>query len=211
MGAVGLIAAQRTGAEALIALIRIMTERTDQLKIQVVTSGAVPLELATACDTRQVLQASILGVVRTAANEFQNASLRLIDIDLVPAASEGLVSELIVGDAETEVALRGNKRYVSRIQPVSHEQLRRRRVPWTAERRTPAFQVTMSAPGVIDNLLLRELKPVGPGPGEALIEVHATGLNFRDVMAATGLLPPRPRPSPRGSGLASNALASFAL
>ena len=189
VGAVGLIAAQRTGAEALIALIRIMTERTDQLKIQVVTSGAVPLELATACDTRQVLQASILGVVRTAANEFQNASLRLIDIDLVPAASEGLVSELIVGDAETEVALRGNKRYVSRIQPVSHEQLRRRRVPWTAERRTPAFQVTMSAPGVIDNLLLRELKPVGPGPGEALIEVHATGLNFRDVMAATGLLP----------------------
>ena len=135
------------------------------------------------------MQASILGVVRTAANEFQNASLRLIDIDLVPAASEGLVSELIVGDAETEVALRGNKRYVSRIQPVSHEQLRRRRVPWTAERRTPAFQVTMSAPGVIDNLLLRELKPVGPGPGEALIEVHATGLNFRDVMAATGLLP----------------------
>ena len=52
VGAVGLIAAQRTGAEALIALIRIMTERTDQLKIQVVTSGAVPLELATACDTR---------------------------------------------------------------------------------------------------------------------------------------------------------------
>ena len=47
----------------------------------------------------------------------------------------------------------------------------------------------MRTPGVIDNLLLREVSETPVAPGDVLVEVHAVGLNFRDVMAATGLLP----------------------
>ena len=47
----------------------------------------------------------------------------------------------------------------------------------------------MSSAGVIDNLLLREMPARTPADGEVLVEVRAVGLNFRDVMAATGLLP----------------------
>ena len=32
-------------------------------------------------------------------------------------------------------------------------------------------------------------RPRPPGPGEVAIEVHAAGLNFRDMMWAMGLLP----------------------
>ena len=48
----------------------------------------------------------------------------------------------------------------------------------------------MSGPGLIENLMLSRMDRPEPQSGEAVIEVRAVGLNFRDVMAATGLLPP---------------------
>jgi amino acid adenylation domain-containing protein len=47
----------------------------------------------------------------------------------------------------------------------------------------------MPSPGSLDRLQLREMRPCRAAAGEVVVEVHAAGLNFRDVMAATGLLP----------------------
>ena len=47
----------------------------------------------------------------------------------------------------------------------------------------------MSSAGALDRLRLREMPLPCAQPGEVLVEVRAVGLNFRDVMAATGLLP----------------------
>ena len=41
----------------------------------------------------------------------------------------------------------------------------------------------------MDQLTFREVRRRKPGPGEVEIEICAAALNFRDVMAATGLLP----------------------
>jgi amino acid adenylation domain-containing protein len=186
-GADNIAAGQKAGTEALIALTQAVAGRAGPPRIQVVTAGATPVELAGLRPT--TLQASVLGAARTIANEHPDLALRVIDIEADGALSESLITELLAPDDETEVALRAGRRYVSRVQRVAAEQLPFRRVTWDAETRRPPFRVTMTAPGVIENLVLRKAVPVAPGPQEALIEVHAVGLNFRDVMAATGLLP----------------------
>ncbi|HKH27604.1 MAG TPA: amino acid adenylation domain-containing protein, partial [Sphingomicrobium sp.] len=56
-------------------------------------------------------------------------------------------------------------------------------------RRTGAFRVWMASPGLIENVSLVAMDRPTPGPGEVLVEVRAVGLNFRDLMAVTGLLP----------------------
>ena len=52
-----------------------------------------------------------------------------------------------------------------------------------------SFAVGLTEPGSLDNFVVREAPMPVPGPGELLVEVGAVGLNFRDILAATGLLP----------------------
>jgi acyl transferase domain-containing protein/acyl carrier protein len=54
------------------------------------------------------------------------------------------------------------------------------------------FIAQSDPPGVFDHLQWRAVQPALPGVGEVLIEVHATGLNFMNVMAALGALPGYP-------------------
>ena len=58
------------------------------------------------------------------------------------------------------------------------------------------FVVTMKAPGVIDALELREVEMPLVGADDVLLAIKAVGLNFRDVMAVTGLLPAEAEPEP---------------
>src|SRR4029077_20355041 len=54
------------------------------------------------------------------------------------------------------------------------------------------FNARASALGTLDGLRLRPLVRRQPGAGEIEIEVHAAGLNFRDVLSALGSLPGHP-------------------
>src|SRR5204863_3322028 len=49
--------------------------------------------------------------------------------------------------------------------------------------------LTSDRPGGLDALSWKMTPPRDVGPGEVAIEVHAAGLNFRDMMWAMGLLP----------------------
>ena len=49
--------------------------------------------------------------------------------------------------------------------------------------------LTAAPQGGLDGLGWQLAEPRPPGPGEVLIDVHAAGLNFRDMMWAMGLLP----------------------
>lgn len=49
--------------------------------------------------------------------------------------------------------------------------------------------------GPIENLLLEEMPDPVPGPGEVLVDVHATSVNFPDLLVIGGtyqILPKRP-------------------
>ncbi|MGE4337772.1 MAG: NAD(P)-dependent alcohol dehydrogenase [Pigmentiphaga sp.] len=50
--------------------------------------------------------------------------------------------------------------------------------------------VTVRAPGGLDRLEVRELPDPGqPGPGQIRVAVHATSLNFHDLLVANGAIP----------------------
>lgn len=63
-----------------------------------------------------VAQATLIGGVRVAINEYPALSVRAIDIDRGAATLATLADELLSASAEDEVALRGTQRYVHRMQ-----------------------------------------------------------------------------------------------
>lgn len=181
--------AQKLGSEALIALARAAATAALHAQIVVVTQGAAT-GLKDASPVEQgLLHAGLAGVARTIGNEFPDFKPLVIDLDPAGQSTDALAAELLTVAGETEIALRGGRRFGLRLESVAEAALPKRRIAWDVARRSPEFRLTMSSAGVIDNLLLREMPPRGAIDGEVLVDVHAVGLNFRDVMAATGLLP----------------------
>jgi NADPH:quinone reductase-like Zn-dependent oxidoreductase/NAD(P)-dependent dehydrogenase (short-subunit alcohol dehydrogenase family) len=105
--------------------------------------------------------------------------------DATPEEVEGLLTELLAGDAEDEVALRGRDRYVCRLEAVTPALLAAEGRPSPA---TPGYRLENTTPGLLEGLVLRPALRRPPGPGEVEVEVLATGLNFKDVAKAMNLL-----------------------
>ncbi|NIJ09436.1 acyl transferase domain-containing protein/NADPH:quinone reductase-like Zn-dependent oxidoreductase/acyl carrier protein [Sphingomonas vulcanisoli] len=123
--------------------------------------------------------AAIMGVRRAMANEAPNLHCRLIEI-AGKISPERLAAELLRSDAEQEIALSASCRAVARV---------RRGLPRRQRRSRETLRLAISRPGLLDSLEWGEATPREPGAGELAIRVEASGLNFRDVMWAMGLLP----------------------
>jgi NADPH:quinone reductase-like Zn-dependent oxidoreductase/acyl carrier protein len=91
-----------------------------------------------------------------------------------------LAQEIAAATPETEIAWTSGGRHVLR--------LRRGLPPRWADRGDSLALGTAQQSG-LDALEWQGAAPRPPGPGEVSIEVHAAGLNFRDMMWAMGLLP----------------------
>lgn len=66
-----------------------------------------------------LMQAPLLGLARVAANEFSELRVRTIDIDHEAATLAQLALEIASADAEEEVALRADERFVHRMRRVT--------------------------------------------------------------------------------------------
>jgi acyl transferase domain-containing protein/NAD(P)-dependent dehydrogenase (short-subunit alcohol dehydrogenase family) len=133
-----------------------------------------------------VAQGSLCGLTRVLALEHPELRAAVVDLDSRdPATSAGqLFRELQSADSESEIAVRGEKRYVARLSPFKdgglavHEN----------------YHLDIPSRGVFDNLILSPASRRPPGPREVEIRVHAAGLNFRDVLNALGMYPGGPIP-----------------
>ncbi len=131
-----------------------------------------------------VAQAPLIGLMRVILNEHSNLCWRAIDLPPQPSAGDWslLWSELLRNDAEREVALRDEARYVRRLDSgrPSHEQ-------WF----DPAISLRLDSRerGHLDSLRFVPFEPPQCEPGQVLIEVKAAGMNFRDVLKALALYP----------------------
>ena len=83
--------------------------------------------------------------------------------------------ELQYPDGETQIAYHDGKRYVARITPKD------------SILNNP-FRLKLSDYGTLDNLTLAPQERKSPSAGEIEIEVAASGVNFRDVLNALGVL-----------------------
>ncbi|WP_209008216.1 type I polyketide synthase [Roseibium polysiphoniae] len=124
---------------------------------------------------------------RVAMNEFPQAGIRLIDLspDLEPGiAAVRLVEELQRPNGEREIIIEGGKRSGLRI--LQGGVLPEATLPAGAE---PGMRLDILRQGALDQLSWQAIARPRPESSEVEIAVEASGLNFRDVMWALGLLP----------------------
>src|SRR5262249_12263385 len=141
-------------------------------------------------DVLGIAQSPLWGFARVAGNEYRNLRCRLVDLSSCSSEEiASLTQELgAPSDAEDEISLCGELRYVRRLLPVSSPAVHDDGRP--IERTAKRFRLEVARPGILDSLCAYGFARRPPGPTEVEIEVAATGLNFMDLMLAMGMLPP---------------------
>jgi acyl transferase domain-containing protein/acyl carrier protein len=150
-------------------------------RLWIVTAGAQPVTGTEA--VLSAVQAVPWGIARTL--RLEHPELRTVCIDLDPDAPLASLSELLdqftSGDAAPEIAVRAGERWVSRL-------VRHRLDPTESTPNDPCRWVPRTE-GTFEHFVRQPLTRRAPAAGEVEIAVHATGLNFRDVLSVLGMYP----------------------
>ncbi len=200
-----LMDAQRFGCGSTLALVQALDRSTESVdEIWLVTCGAQAVDGFDAAPN--VSQAALWGLGRVLVSEQARIRCRLVDLGPEPARDEidALAAELHGAGTDEELALRGRTRLVRRLDRAVLEGRERRAQVEMLSPETDAFRLEIDRKGAIDGLRLRTMRPREPGPGELLIRVVASGLNFRDVLHVLDALPPavyQNDPDPEGLGI----------
>jgi phthiocerol/phenolphthiocerol synthesis type-I polyketide synthase C len=185
---------QRDLAPALARLVRHVRRDLDAHapKLWIVTRGGAPFFVSDSLTNAAALhpaQATLWGLGRVIANEHPELACRLIDVHPECAnAAADLVRELLAADVEEEVLLTPAGRHVPRMLPAATAALRQPAAPESAKAARIETVLGFRAPGSLRNLEWFALQNRELAADEVEIEPVATGLNFRDVMYAMGLL-----------------------
>ena len=184
-----LVASARLGCVAAMQLVQALAA-TDRLVVDtlwLVTHAAQPLDHC--ADMLRIAQSPLWGFGRVAINEYHNLRCRLVDLATCSNAEVASLAEELDGgaEAEDEIALHGELRYVRRLVPVASSSVHGMGRS-TAEAPHP-YRIEVARPGILDSLHACSVARTPPGPKEVEIEVAATGLNFMDLMLAMGMLP----------------------
>jgi NADPH:quinone reductase-like Zn-dependent oxidoreductase/dienelactone hydrolase/acyl carrier protein len=122
----------------------------------------------------------------------EHRQLRCVCVDLDPSRTDvtgqlpEVMHELLHGGEETEVALRADGRQVVRLERLATDAPARKE-PVSLEQ----VSVTLKAPaqrGSLAGISFERATRARPGPGQVEIEVHAAGLNFKDIAKLRGML-----------------------
>ena len=180
-------------ATATLALLRALEELAGSVsaELALVTKGAQPLTEFLRLPARKgralcPSEAMLWGLGRVVMNEHPALSCRMIDLHLngdVERAATILAAELCDGDREDEVLHGDDGRYVPRLTDAGAPG------PLNPSAGPESIRLDFDAPGPLSHLHWRETPPLPPQAGQIQIKVRATGLNFRDVMWAMGVLP----------------------
>lgn len=173
-------------------------------QIVILASGAYPDPEVGTAGAEILSQMPIAALARSLATEAPEYSVRLIDADSGHLAAPDVLAQTIMSPGlETELLLRGDRRFAPRLVRVLADDFDSKliRVRDQDQDQETNFHATMSSPGVIDNLGLSEIPLEPVGAGQVRVQVAAVGLNFRDIMAVTGLLPVEAEPEPAWQNL----------
>jgi acyl transferase domain-containing protein/NADPH:quinone reductase-like Zn-dependent oxidoreductase/acyl carrier protein/NADP-dependent 3-hydroxy acid dehydrogenase YdfG len=134
--------------------------------------------------------APLAGLTRTLMNEGFAGEVRWVDLETSEAAIEvtaaALARELKAQDGEQEVILTARgERYAQRLRPAGAPRAAQP-LALPAEPRNARLGFTL--PGQLRNLQWESYKRAIPAGDQVEVAVKATGLNFRDIMYALGLL-----------------------
>ena len=172
---------RRVGAGALALVQGVMDAGATPAKgLLFVTRGAQVLERER---DGELAGATLWGFGKAMAREASHLGTRMLDLDPEDAGPPlGLVDELLLPDRENHVAYRGGRRHVARLVRHGADAARIVFPDVTGWRLAP------DAGGALDGLRVETVPPGRPAAGEVRVAVEAAGLNFRDVLRATGAL-----------------------
>ena len=172
---------RRVGAGALALVQGVMDAGLTPAKgLWFVTRGAQVLERERA---GELAGATLWGFGKAMAREASHLGARMLDLDPEGAVPPpGLVDEVLFPDRENHVAWRGGRRHVARL--VRHGADAGRIVFPDVT----GWRLAPDAGGALDGLRVETVPPGRPAAGEVRVAVEAAGLNFRDVLRATGAL-----------------------
>jgi len=158
-------------------------------EIVILTSGAYPR--ADGETSAAILsQMPMAAVARGLATETPEYKVRVIDSDTAQlAAPADLARRVLTPSTETEVILRDGAAFAPRLHRAEVDDFNPKLLTVSDDDTSTNFHATMQSPGVIDNVGLFEIPLEPMGPGQVRVRIGAVGLNFRDIMAVTGLLP----------------------
>ncbi|RAU19166.1 polyketide synthase [Nitrincola tibetensis] len=183
----------------LLDLLRLSESLSLPVSIWVVTSGVgatLPVDQplskqAFAASDTSLASAMVWGFVRTLMNEVGQTQLRLIDVPSISPSRHiltALVESLLYPDAENEIVISPSGARLAprlRIEPQTYGLT-------SAQSNTrelgEALTLGFKLPGQLRNLAWQTKPLKAMGPRDLTVKVKATGLNFRDVMYALGLL-----------------------
>lgn len=151
-----------------------------KLRLDLITRGAQAV--GRDATPSAVVQAPSIGLLRVVLNEYTNLTCRGIDLASGSADLDSLWGELARNEGDREVALRGEARYVQRLD-------RGRRVMTQPLDSSVALRLESKERGHLDTLRFSPFALPPCGPGEVLLDVRAAGMNFRDVLKALALYP----------------------
>ncbi len=161
----------------------VLSEDTQLPRIYVVTHGARSV-LGT--DMPNLEQAGVRGLVRVIGSEYPQTQSTLIDVDQA-TDPENLVTQLWCGSAEDETAWRDNAWYTARMvtAPLGPGDRRTAVADYGRDR----MRLQIRTPGDLQTLEPVGYDRVAPGRGQIEVAVHASSVNFADVLVAMGQYP----------------------
>ncbi|MEM7270658.1 MAG: SDR family NAD(P)-dependent oxidoreductase, partial [Pseudomonadota bacterium] len=175
-------------AQARIAVVHGLLAQASPTRLWLITRGGRPTSGADAIE-RCPAEAALWGLGRVLSNEPGSPEIRTVDFNpVLPTESlvESLAEELSSPRADQEVIIDGASRRSSRVEAATDID---KQAEAALAGSDSAFVLDIRHQGSFDSLAWGQKARRAPEADEVEIEVRATGLNFRDVMWAQGLLP----------------------
>ncbi|WP_341737261.1 SDR family NAD(P)-dependent oxidoreductase [Microcoleus sp. CAWBG640] len=170
-----------SSCEQVLHLVQSLTSAKTSPRLWLVTQGA---QSALKDDTVAFWQTPIWGLGKTLSLEHPEFSTTCLDLpsdrhsDETVETVKSLLQELLAPDLEDQIAYRNGTRYVARLESFH---------PTQAPSIAPVA-LKLTSYGTLDNLTLVPASAPTLAPDEVEIKVRASGLNFRDVLRALGMM-----------------------
>ncbi len=140
-----------------------------------------------------IVGGALCGMGRVIALEHPELAPVIIDLSPLGGNESGtLFNEMCLSDGEDQVAFRDDRRYVARL--IRPQATGDSQPDFKHALPGESYQLEVLDRGLLDSLTLRPAPRHKPGPDEVEICVHATGLNFKDVLNALGMVGGDPFP-----------------
>lgn len=173
---------QGLGTESALLLLQALAtmSQAQPPRVWIVTGGS---QVVDGTETLRIEQAPVAGLARVAATEHPEWRVTLADLDPQGHAGDArqLADALCSDSSENLLAWRKGVLHAARL-------ARRNAVPQAHVDDAP-LRLNISERGTLENLALEPMQRRAPGPGQVELRVHASGLNFRDVLSALGMYP----------------------